>query len=139
MSPIKPEDLELVLAWRSNPKIYYHFRRQDTPLEWESHLLWYESRSDTRRDFIIHYEGRRVGVVSITECEKVSIYLGDFAARGQGVATDALRWLRERFKNRSPLIAEIHEENVSSKRLFKRCGFQHYGRDGEWVVYSYES
>lgn len=139
MSPIKPEDLELVLAWRSNPKIYHHFRRQDTPLEWESHLLWYESRSDTRHDFIIHYEGRRVGVVSITECEKVSIYLGDFAARGQGVATGALRWLRERFKNRSPLIAEIHEENVSSKRLFKRCGFQPHGRDGEWVVYSYES
>jgi len=139
MIPIEAEDLELVLAWRSNPKIYHHFRRQDSPLEWEDHLSWYESRAADRHDFIIHYDGRRVGVVSITASEEISIYLGDFAAHGQGVATGALRWLCERFEHRSPLFAEIHEENVPSKRLFEDCGFQPDGRDGEWVQYSYES
>jgi RimJ/RimL family protein N-acetyltransferase len=138
VTPITEEDLELVLAWRANPKIYHHFRKQDSPLEWENHITWYESRETDRHDFIINYEGRRVGVVSLTADENISIYLGDFAAHGQGVATAALRWVCERFEHRSPLIAEIHKENIPSKRLFEGCGFQQCERDGEWIKYSYE-
>jgi len=138
VTPITEEDLELVLAWRSNPKIYRHFRKQDRPLEWENHIAWYESRETDRHDFIIHYEGRRVGVVSIAADENISIYVGDFSAHGQGVATAALRWLCERFKQRSPLIAEIHKKNVPSKGMFEGCGFQQCERDGEWIKYSYE-
>lgn len=135
ITPMETGDLEHVLAWRSNPKIYRHFRRQDDPLDWESHLSWYESRAASRYDFIIHYEGRRVGAVSITAGEKISIYLGDFSAHGEGVATAALTWIRERFAHRSPLIAEIHEENRASERLFEGCGFEQRGRDGEWIEY----
>jgi RimJ/RimL family protein N-acetyltransferase len=131
-------DLELVLAWRSNPKIYRHFRRQNAPLNWESHLLWYESRKANRHDFIIHYENRRVGVVSITATEEISIYIGDFSAHRHGVATAALGWICKRFESRSPLIAEIHKDNSPSRRLFEGCGFQQRGRDGEWIKYSYE-
>jgi len=132
------ENLELVLAWRSNPNIYRHFRGQDAPLDWESHLSWYESRDADRHDFIIHYEGRRVGVVSITATDEISIYVGDFSARGDGVATAALGWICDRFENRLPLIAKIHDENDPSKRLFEGCGFQQRGRDGEWREYSYD-
>jgi RimJ/RimL family protein N-acetyltransferase len=127
-----------VLAWRSNPDIYRHFRRQDSPLDWENHLSWYESRDADHHDFIIHYEDRRVGVVSITTSDEISIYLGDFSAHDQGVATAALNWLCERFEYRSPLTAEIHEENDPSKRLFEGCGFQPLRRDGEWIQYSYD-
>jgi RimJ/RimL family protein N-acetyltransferase len=138
ITPMEAEDLELVLAWRSNPEIYRHFRRQDAPLGWESHLSWYESRSAERHDFIINYDDRRVGVVSITATDEISVYLGDFSAHGDGVATAALDWICERFENRAPLIAEIHEDNSPSKRLFKSCGFHQRGRDGEWIKYSYE-
>jgi RimJ/RimL family protein N-acetyltransferase len=132
-------DLELVLAWRSNPNIYCHSRRQNSPLDWEIHLSWYESRSPGRHDFIIQYEGRRVGVVSITTANHVSIYVGDFSARGNGVATAAVEWICERFNHRARLIAEIHEDNSPSKRLFEGCGFIQRGRDGEWMKYNYES
>lgn len=139
LTPMTEADLELVLAWRSNPKIYRHFRWQDSPLNWESHVSWYESRAEDRHDFIIEYGGRRIGVVSISTSEKVSIYLGDFAVHGQGVATAALRWLCNRFENRTPLIAEVHEANEPSKQLFKGCGFQQQGRDDGWLRYTYES
>lgn len=139
LAPIAETDLELVLAWRSNPKIYRHFRRQDSPLNWESHVSWYESRPTGRYDFIIEYEGRRVGVVSIDTMAKISIYLGDFSARGQGVATAALKWLCKRFEDRTPLVAEVHESNEPSKQLFEGCGFQQQEHDGEWLRYSYES
>jgi len=138
MTPLDTDDLELVFAWRSNPKIYRHFRKQDAPLNWENHLSWYESRAAGRHDFIIHYDGRRAGVVSITTDDEVGIYLGDFSAHGNGVATAALKWLCKRFRYRTPLIAEIDENNHPSKRLFERCGFQQCGCDEEWVEYSYD-
>jgi RimJ/RimL family protein N-acetyltransferase len=139
VSPLDDDDLELVLAWRSNPDIYRYFRDQDSPLVWSEHVRWYESRPTDRHDFVVHYDGRRVGVVTIDTNDAVGIYLGDFSARGHGVATAALGWLCDRFHDREPLLAEIHRENESSLRLFERCGFRQRGRDEEWFKYAYES
>lgn len=139
VTPLKRSDLELVLAWRSNPKIYRHFRRQNGPLDWEEHVTWYESRSPDRYDFVIHYGDRRVGVVSLNPNDEVSIYLGDFSAHGCGVATDTLGWLCDRFEQRVPLVAEVHKENESSIQLFERCGFQKDNCDEEWLRYLYQS
>ena len=138
MSPMEEDDLELVLAWRSNPQIYQNSREQDGPLKWKDHVSWYESRESERHDFMIYYDSRRVGVVSITQTNKISIYLGDFSAHGKGIATAALKWICDRFEHRTPLIAEIHEQNTASVRLFEGCGFQQYARDREWIEYRYE-
>lgn len=138
ISQLERDDLELVLAWRSNPKIYRHFRLQDSPLEWSEHITWFESREPNRHDFVIHYDGRQVGVVSINSDDEVGIYLGDFSAHCHGVATASLKWLCDRFEERTPLFAEIHEENAASKRLFSRCGFQKKDTDGEWLQYIYD-
>lgn len=135
--PMTEADLELVLAWRSNKKIYRHFRSQDSPLNWENHVSWYESRAADRHDFIIKYEDRRVGVVSISTTDEVSIYLGDFSAHGQGIATAALRWLCDRFENRTPLVAKVHKANESSKQLFEGCRFQQQRSNGDWIRYIY--
>jgi RimJ/RimL family protein N-acetyltransferase len=137
VSPLDKNDLELVLAWRSNPEIYRHFRKQNDPLDWDEHVKWFESRTPSRYDFIIHYNGRRVGVVNIGSDNDVGIYLGDCSARGRGIATNALNWLCERFDDRRPLIAEIHESNEASQRLFRRCGFEEAQKEGEWIKYWY--
>lgn len=137
--PIEREDLELLLAWRSNPKIYQHFRLQDGPLDWNEHVTWYGSRSDKRYDFLIRYENRRVGVVSIDPDDEIGIYIGDFSAHGHGVAATTLEWICDRFEDRAPLTAEIHENNEPSKKLFKRCGFEKIAADDGWIQYIYES
>lgn len=139
LTPLTHSDLELVMAWRSNPKIYRYFREQNKPLRWEDHVDWFRSRSERRYDFIIHYDERRVGVVNIDMRDNVGVYVGDFEARGMGVATKSIDWLCSRFENREPLTAEICEENNASKRLFQRCGFQQVDKDGDWLIYSYES
>jgi len=131
-------DLELVLAWRSNPHIYRHFYHQEGPINWDDHITWYESRHPDRHDFIIKYESRRVGVVSITKEDKISIYLGDISARGHGVAMDAIKWICGRFEHRTPMVANIHEENGPSKRLFERCGFSERNRNEKWIEYVYD-
>ena len=137
IEPLEQADLELVLAWRSHPQIYAHFRQQNSPLDWEEHSSWFKSRDEDRYDFMISFDGRRVGVVNIDASNEVGIFLGDFSAHGQGVATAALEWLCHRFADRAPLFAEIHDENEASKRLFKQCGFYRCGRDGEWIQYTY--
>jgi RimJ/RimL family protein N-acetyltransferase len=137
VKPLSHEDLELVLAWRSNPEIYQYFRGQDEPLRWEDHLRWFRSRDSERYDFIIWFSGRRVGVVSLDTDNRVSIYIGDFSARNEGVATASLRWLCQRFKKRSPIKAEIHHDNNASRQLFDRCGFDQQRAKNEWLQYVY--
>jgi RimJ/RimL family protein N-acetyltransferase len=138
VSPLGRDDLELVLAWRSNPDVYRHFHQQDGPLDWESHVTWYETRGSDRHDFVIHYDGRRVGVVSLDSDDEVGIYLGDVSARGNGIATRAIRWLCDRFPERGPLVATVHEDNTASQRLFERCDFDRDGVDGSWLRYVYD-
>ena len=139
VSPISSEDLELVLAWRSHPDIYKYFREQTGPLAWSEHMSWYNSRDTRRHDFLLHFEGRRVGVVGIDEENKVTVYIGDFSARNNGIATAAIRWLKSRFPSRRPLLAEVHEENKPSRTLFQTCGFQEDTRSDGWIKYVYRS
>lgn len=139
LTPIDDNDLELLLAWRSNPKIFQHFREQNEPIDWEDHLSWFESRGSDRYDFMIYYDCRRVGVINIDENNMVGIYIGDFSAHGQGIATEALSWLCNRFEHRSPLFAEIHEDNDNSKKLFRRCGFRQVDQNEKWIEYVYDS
>jgi RimJ/RimL family protein N-acetyltransferase len=130
------DDLPLVLAWRSNPLVYEHFREQDGPLSWEEHQSWFESRSTDRRDAVIEYDGRPVGVVSIDESRAVSIYLGEVSARGQGIASAALEAVVDDADD--ILSAEVHAHNEPSQRLFERCGFSLAECDGDWKQYEYD-
>jgi RimJ/RimL family protein N-acetyltransferase len=139
LAPIDHDDLELILAWRSNPQIYQYFRNQNEPIDWEDHVSWFESRVSDRYDFMINYQRRRVGVINIDQNNMVGIYLGDFSAHGQGIATEALSWLCNRFEDRSPLFAEIHKDNTASKNLFYRCGFRQVDQNEKWIEYVYDS
>jgi hypothetical protein len=49
LKPVTLDDLELLLAWRSNPRIYEHFRGQDGSLKWEAHVAWFANRDADRR------------------------------------------------------------------------------------------
>lgn len=139
LSPIARENLELILAWRSHPEIYGYFRNQTGPLNWAEHCSWFESRDPTQQDFLIHYGGRRVGVVGVNTSDEITIYIGDFSARRKGIAKAAINWLKERFEDRTPLLAEVSEENKSSKRLFQVCGFHEKTRSDGWITFVYNS
>jgi RimJ/RimL family protein N-acetyltransferase len=133
--PLSVDDLELVLAWRSNPQIYKYFNQQDSALSWEAHMQWFATRSDKRLDFIIEYCGRRVGCVSVSADNRVSIYIGEVSLWGNGVAKSALKSLIDQIDRK--LVAEVHENNIASQQLFEDCGFTKVS-DGEWFQYEYE-
>lgn len=139
VAPMTSQDLELVHAWRSNPEIYQHFRGQKGPLGWDDHLMWFREREQERHDFVVRWDGRRVGVVSIDTDDFLSVYLGDVTAQGNGVATEAVKWICERFIERAPLRAQVDEANTPSRRLFERCGFEVSEANNGWITYVYES
>lgn len=134
LRPVEERDLELLLAWRSHPDVYEHFREQDGPLRWEEHVEWFRTRSPERHDYVIEYEGRRVGSVAVTEDDEVSVYVGEVTLWGEGVARDALELLWERVDS-DVLYAEIHEDNEGSQRLFETCSYERIGSEGAWIKY----
>jgi RimJ/RimL family protein N-acetyltransferase len=140
--PATRKDLELLLAWRSQPKIYENFYLQEGALEWDEHVDWWNSR-EHRRDWIIVARAdelwRDVGSVNVSKLDtddpEVGVFVGEISAWGNGIATEAvefaLNWLRKRdFEKAS---ARILEENEGSKAVFEKAGFRRTGpaREGE--------
>lgn len=122
-------DLELILAWRSNPEVYKWFYQQRGPLVWEDHIKFWSS-DKKRKDWIILYNGRKVGSVFVSFLDldnvpDVGIYVGETTLWGKGVGTAALElvkdWLRQ--NNFKEAQARIHKKNTMSKLLFEKVGF----------------
>lgn len=137
VQPMNEDDLELVLGWRNNPKVYENLPNQNSVISWENHTEWYENRSSDRKDYVIRYQDRRIGVVSLDEDDFVSIYIGEYTLWGQGIGSRILEWLTQRHYPDRSVQAEVHTENSRLKQFFEQCGFSQSARDGEWIVYKY--
>jgi RimJ/RimL family protein N-acetyltransferase len=137
VQPLAEKDLELVLAWRNNPRIYDQFRKQNEPLEWNEHKEWFDSRPDDRFDYVIRFEDRRVGVVSLASDGDVSIYIGEITLWGEGIASQILKWLCRKFGDRKPLRAQIREDNQRSQSLFESCGFDQIDAENSWKIFEF--
>lgn len=138
------DDLELMMAWRSNPFVYEGFYLQNRPLKWEEHYSWWKSR-DNRVDWIISLHGeehsRDVGSVNVSfmdnDTPEIGIYIGEVTLWGRGVARSAIslviNWLK--ILGYKIVRARIMKLNIKSLKLFEGLGFKKIGegRKGEWV------
>ena len=96
-------DLPLIMAWRSNPLCYSGFYQQTEPLKWDEHINWWQSRNQDWREFIIIYETRDVGIVTIGQLDhwspEIGYFVGEVSLWGKGIGKQAvslaLDWLRE--------------------------------------------
>lgn len=139
---LKENDLELLMAWRSHPKLYRCFYEQEGPLTWKEHYNWWKSR-ENRKDWIIVFEGkfrkRDVGSVNISQLDshypEIGILVGEISLWGKNIGKKsvklAIQYLRE--KNYKGAEANIIKKNLRSKRLFKGFNFKKVGenRNGE--------
>lgn len=90
--PMEEKHLELVRNWRNSEEVsrYMYTSNYITPEDQEN---WYKkiSRSSSCRYWLIQYDGKLLGVVSITEISSVfdscfwAFYLGDSSVRGAGI------------------------------------------------------
>lgn len=137
------KDLELILAWRSQPAIYKYFRVQKSPLTWQEHTTFWKKRKH-RIDFIIEHKEktwRKVGTVNISQLDAafppIGILVGELTLQGKGIGSQALElamvWLKRKgYKGAS---AEVHTSNLASQRLFKKNGFKKVEQSSRWGQY----
>ncbi len=135
-------DLPLMMAWRNQVQVYSGFYTQHEPLRWEEHLNWFNSRNKDWRTFIIMYEDRPVGVVTIGQldhwCPEIGFYVGEVALWGKGIGKEAVRlgldWIRQ--YGREYCHTTVKKDNKRAIRLLESLGFQQCGvaREGEvWM------
>jgi|TARA_R100001530_G_scaffold118602_1_gene85734 RimJ/RimL family protein N-acetyltransferase len=136
------DDLELIMAWRSNPLVFQGFYQQQKPLTWDEHIRWWESRNQDWREFIVLRENRRVGVVTIGQLEhwspEIGYFIGETTLWGEGVGRDAVKLGMGYIRNygRDYCHTTVLKNNERSLRLLKSLGFSTLGdaRRGEvWL------
>lgn len=130
-------DLPLIMAWRNNPLVYQGFYAQRQSLKWEEHYSWWMSRNKDWREFIIVFEDRDVGVVTLGQLDhwspEIGYFVGETTLWGQGVGKEAVRlgleWLKE--YGREYCHTTVLKDNLRSIRLLRSLGFKYLGQARE--------
>jgi len=138
---VTEQDYELMLAWRNDKEISLGFYSQaeGKTISWEEHLNWIESRNKDWRTFIIIYENRRIGVLTIGQldhwCPEIGYYIGEKSLWGKGIVKAAIRLGLEHIKKNGKEYAHttVKDDNIRSNRVLKSLGFEQTGeaREGE--------
>ena len=136
---ITMEDTPLIVKWRSLPSVYNHLYTRG-PLLAEQHIKWMQTRVMTGQchQFIIEdaKTGMPVGSVFIKniDCEskkgEYGIFIGEEAARGRGIGSDAARLIlsygfKEIGLNR--IYLSVFAKNRIAIESYKRAGFREEG------------
>lgn len=141
---VTDSDLELLMAWRSNPLIYKFFYIQKEPLKWDEHYSWWISR-ENRIDWMILIEEsnivRRIGSVNVSQLDtdnpEIGVFIGELCLWGKHIGRylvlRVLKWLKNMEYKRTHV--RILENNFGSIKLFESLGFKKSkkGRVGEWI------
>jgi len=142
LRPLIEVDYPLTMAWRSNPLVYEGFYQQEEPLKWEEHINWIRSRNQDWRNFIVMYDDRPVGIVTVCQLDywspEIGYYIGEVSLWGKGIGKEAVRLGLEYIKNygRDYCHTTVLENNERSIRLLKSLGFEYMdeAREGEiWM------
>ena len=113
-----------VLIWRNDPLTRAMSRTQDE-VEQEAHLAWFSRALDDAASTLLIGEvgGEKIGMVRLDRgaATEVSININPLC-RGRGLGhellAEALTWAT------GDLWAVIKDENLASRRLFERAGFE---------------
>lgn len=127
--PATVEDARLLLDWRNDPTTR-SVSRSTEEITWETHVAWLTSvLADPERSLhVVEDDGRAIGTVRGDHLGgidwEVSITVApELRGRGRGgsVLSAGERALLSSRPTR--LIATIHDENTSSRRLFENAGY----------------
>ena len=119
-----PDDALEVLIWRNDPLTRAMSRTQDE-VEQQAHLAWFSRALDDGASTLLIGEvgGDKIGMVRFDHgaATEVSININPLC-RGRGLGhellSEALTWAT------GDLLAVIKDENLTSRRLFERAGFE---------------
>ncbi len=124
--PATINDIDVTFKWQSDKSIRQYFKQPTTPTKAE-HWRWFERNlSDVASSlYIIHYNKVAVGTLRFDEHRQneytISILIAP-SEQGKGIALRALNKISQ-LKENGLFFADIHQDNLSSIRVFKKAGF----------------
>lgn len=129
-------DLELLMAWRSNPLIYKYFHLQNSPLNWSEHYKYWKSQKNTIHWIILYFQNntwRKIGSIYISNLSsqkpEIGLFIGEVTLQGKGIGTESLKkavdWLRT--KGHKKVLARVHKKNIASRNLMEKNLFVNKG------------
>lgn len=136
--PITKEDYPLTMAWRSNSIVYqglYQQSQGNKGVTWDEHVKWNNGRNQDWRTFIVIYEERPIGVLTIGQLDnwspEIALYIGETSLWGKGIGKEILKlgieWIREyaeKHQHVKAIWTTILDSNERSIRLFTALGFK---------------
>lgn len=145
MRPATAADSDLLLAWRNDPGTQAA-SRSTAPVPREDHERWMQfnvfygypqhlvmiADSDIGSVGVVRFDMDKADVLS---CE-VSITIAP-EHRGKGMAKDVLSQACG-YMGDCTIAAEVRKDNLGSRRLFEKCGFEEIGRSSGYLQFRKE-
>ena len=107
---------------------------------WSEHISWYSKvfKNDDVSLFKVVLNELPVGMLRLdnlsSDCPEVSIIISNRCS-GLGIATSAIEEAKKRMNK---LRAQVHVDNLASKKVFIRAGFKFFFLENEFITLIYE-
>jgi RimJ/RimL family protein N-acetyltransferase len=138
LKELEYSDLDILLAWRSNPDIYKNYKNNRV-IPWEEHKNWFYNRKN-RIDWIILLDDRRVGTLNIITLDtypEIGILIGDTTLWNRGIGTETVKlginWLIQQKYDK--VCATVKKENISSCKLWEKLNFVREDLNKKFYIY----
>lgn len=137
IEPLEPAHFETVARWLTTREVNRWLTSDWRDRVVDPTIVGIAVRNKKNRLFLVRFEGAPCGVVSLADIDLVDhtamvwYVLGEDAAGGRGITTNAVRQVVERSFEElhlSSIYAWIMEDNVRSRRVLEKAGFREAGR-----------
>jgi len=126
-----------------NKNYVYNNSGTPRPVEWQEHISWLLkvlSGEANKELFIIEFEGKPAGQVRFDYNDSQATVnislLKEF--QGKGIAKRAIEEGMNKIVEKEKIkkfIAEIHQDNIASQKLFEKLGFEFKNQNDVWKNY----
>ena len=144
MRDVAFQDSEVLLEWRNLSEVRMFSRSQGLILK-KTHEQWLQNRLKLLPDEPFWMFENSQGKIGFVRCDlnpapklyKISIVINP-AMRGMGFGKKILDLAIENCLARNPesiFFAEAHTDNLSSRLLFLKCGFEEFTLNGNFLIF----
>ena len=140
LRPIRRNDIDLLNTWKNNEEVYMYLGGGFRPISVDQQGKWLDSMIDLtgndRRFMIVDQDDKPVGMIGLygidwvnRNCE-IGVYIGDFASRGKGYASEACSMIEEyafSLLNLRKIKLKVVSDNEKAVKMWKKLGYSQVG------------
>ena len=139
---VKKKDIEFLFELRNQPSTF-QYSKNARPVGQQEHIDWITPilKGKTNKNlFVIEADRKRAGQVRLDiDEEKAMVNISLMPEfQGKGIGSIALQMAINKIARKKKVksfLAEVHQENIASQKLFEKLGFVFQNQEGIWKTY----